>query len=148
LRPKKKKMGKKRIPVLSDTELKELENTYRHGKNHAIRLRSHLVLLKHQGHSSKYISGLKGYPKHQGTINTWVSRYEEFGLEGLKNKTGQGRKKILDKEAHETKVLEIVKSERQRLTYAKSLIENDLGVQMSKKTLTRFLKTLGVSINA
>lgn len=141
-------MGKKRIPQLSEAEIQALENAYRHGKSHAIRLRSHLVLLKNQGHSSKYISTLKGYPKHQGTINNWVSRYEEFGLEGLSNKTGQGRKKILNKEDHELKVKEIVKSERQRLSYAKSLIESELDVQMSKKTLTRFLKTLAVSINA
>jgi hypothetical protein len=38
----------------------------------------------------------------------------------LKNKSGQGRKMILNKEAHQTKVKEIVKSERQRLTYPKS----------------------------
>ena len=82
------------------------------------------------------------------TINNWVSRYEKDGIDGLKNKSGQGRKQILNKEAHEAKVKEIVKSERQRLDYAKSLIEKDLDVKMSKKTLTRFLKTLGVSINA
>jgi len=86
-------------------------------------------------------------PKHQGTINGWVSRYEAFGIAGLKNKSGQGRKKILNKEAHEVKVKEIVKSERQRLNYAKSLIEKELDLKMSKKTLTRFLKTLVGSIN-
>ena len=141
-------MGKKRIPQLSEASLKELEQTYRHGKSHSIRQRSHIVLLKSQGHSSKYISELQGYPKSQDTINHWVTRYETLGIAGLKNKSGQGRKKILNKEAHEEKVKAIVKSERQRLTYAKSLIENELDVKMSEKTLTRFLKTLGVSINA
>lgn len=141
-------MGKKRIPQLSEASIKELEHSYRHGKSHAIRQRSHIVLLKSEGYSSKAISQLKGYPKREDTINNWVSRYEAFGLAGLKNKSGQGRKKILTKEAHETKVKDIVKSERQRLNHAKSLIENELDVQMSTKTLSRFLKTLAVSINA
>lgn len=141
-------MGKKRIPTLSEAQIKELEDRYRSGKSHVIRQRAHIILLKNQGYSSKYISSLKGYPKHQGSINGWISRYETFGIEGLKNQKGQGRKNILNKEAHEEKVKEIVKSERQRLDYAKSLIEKDLDVQMSKKTLTRFLKTLTGSISA
>ena len=45
---------------------------------------------------------------------------------------------------HRQKVEEIVKLERQRLDYAKSLIEQELDVKMNKKTLTRFLKTLSV----
>ncbi len=141
-------MGKKRIPQIQEAGVKELEKIYRESNNHSLRLRCHIVLLKHQGHSSKYITLLKGYPQHQSTINNWVSRYEKDGIAGLKNKSGQGRKQILNKEAHETKVKEIVKLERRRLDYAKSLIEKDLDVKMSKKTLTRFLKTLGVSINA
>ncbi len=72
-------MGKTRIPHLSDSSLKELEQSYRQGQSHAIRQRSHIVLLKSQGHSSKYISELQGYPKSQDTINNWVTRYEELG---------------------------------------------------------------------
>jgi transposase len=140
-------MGKKLIPQLSQQQLSELDYTYRHDKSYALRLRCHLVLLKNQGHSSKYITTIKGYPQHQGTINSWVNRYEAFGLPGLKNKSGQGRKAILNKEAHQLRVKEIVESERQRLSHAKSLIEKELDLKMSKKTLTRFLKTLVGSIS-
>ena len=140
-------MGKKKQPKLNAEQETALLKTYRESTNASLRMRSHLILLKHQGHSSKYISGLKGYPKNEGMINTWVNRYESLGIEGLKNKTGQGRKRILDKTAHEAKVKEIIKSERQRLTQAKILIEKELDVKMSKKTLTRFLKVLAVSTN-
>jgi transposase len=146
--PQKLSMGKKLQPSLRPEQVSELEHGYRHGKSHSFRLRCHLVLLKSEGHSSKFITGLSGYPKHQGSINTWVTRYLKLGLAGLSNKSGQGRKKILDKTLHEERVKEIVKTERQRLSQAKSLIEKDLDVQMSKKTLTRFLKTLTGSINA
>lgn len=137
-------MGKIRIPIFSEVQIQELENGYRHGKSHALRQRCHIVLLKQQGHSSKHITSLKDYPKHQSTINNWVTRYEKLGITGLKNKHGQGRKSILNPVLHRQKVEEIVKSERQRLDYAKSLIEQELDVKMNKKTLTRFLKTLSV----
>ena len=140
-------MGRIRIPIFSDVQIQELENGYRQGKSHALRQRCHIVLLKQQGHSSKHITSLKDYPKHQSTINNWVTQYEKLGIIGLKNKHGQGRKSILNPALHRQKVEEIVKSERQRLDYAKSLIEQELAVKMSKKTLIRFLKTLSVPTN-
>ena len=140
-------MGRIRIPIFSDVQIQELENGYRQGKSHTLRQRCHIVLLKQQGHSSKHITSLKDYPKHQSTINNWVTQYEKLGIIGLKNKHGQGRKSILNPALHRQKVEEIVKSERQRLDYAKSLIEQELAVKMSKKTLIRFLKTLSVPTN-
>lgn len=140
-------MGKKVIPQLTEVQIAELELNYRKSKNHALRQRCHIVLLKSQGHTSKHITSLNGYPKHQGTINSWVNRYVASGITGLMNISGQGRRAILNKENHELKVKEIVKSERQRLTKAKDLIEKELDLKMSKKTLTRFLKTLVESSN-
>jgi transposase len=140
-------MPKKLIPLLSDTAVKELEFTYRNSSSHVLRQRCHIVLLKSQGYSSKHISELQGFPSNQVTINHWIYCYQDLGIDGLKNKAGQGRKSILNKEIHEVKVTEIVKSERQRLDYAKSLIEKELDVKMSKKTLIRFLKTVAVSLN-
>jgi transposase len=135
-------MGKKRIPLLTKEQVKELNHLYTTDGSHKVRQNAHIILLKSQGHSSEYITTLSGYPKHAVTINTWLNRYESSGIAGLKNKAGQGRKKILNKATDETIVKDIVKSERQRLTYAKSLIEKELDVQMSKRTLTRFLKRL------
>lgn len=135
-------MGKKRIPILDIEQVKELTHLYVNGASHKIRQNAHIILLKSQGHSSKYITSLSGYPKHEVSINGWLTRYESLGIEGLKNKAGQGRKKILNKATDETIVKDIVKSERQRLTHAKYLIEKELDVQMSKRTLIRFLKRL------
>lgn len=139
-------MGKKRIPNLSAEQVKELNHLYTNGSSHKIRQNAHIILLKSQGHSSKYITTLSGYPKFEVTINFWLTRYESLGISGLKNKAGQGRKKILNQATDETIVKDIVKSERQRLSHAKSLIEKELDVKMSKRTLSRFLKRLtGVS---
>ena len=77
-------MGKIRILIFSEVQIQELENGYRYGKNHTLRQRCHLVLLKQQGRSSKHITSFKGYPRHQTTINNWVTRYEKLGIIGLK----------------------------------------------------------------
>lgn len=140
-------MGKKRIPILSLEQQQALEYTYRHSTIHALRIRCHIILLKHQGRSSKEIALLAGYPT-QATINTWLTRYEQDGIEGLKNAPGQGRKNLLDPILHQQKVKEVVQQERQRLSIAKDILEKDLGTKFSKKTLTRFLKRLTEPINA
>lgn len=134
-------MGKKRVPELSVEQLKELENCHRNHKSHALRIRSHIILLKHQSRSSKDIASMRGYPT-QSTINTWLTRYEKDGILGLNNVTGQGRKKILQQDIHEQKVKEVVKLERQRLNIAKNTLEKDLNLEFSKRTLIRFLKKL------
>jgi transposase len=141
-------MGKKRTPILTESQLIELNHGYRHGTSHFYRQRCHLVLLKHQGYTALDISRLEGYPQQQLTINNWVSRYESKGLLGLMNERGQGRKTIINKEQHGEAVKSIIQSERQRLTYAKSLIEKEIGVSMSKSTLVRFLKVVAASTNA
>lgn len=135
-------MGKKRIPLLDSVQFEELTDLYMNGANHKIRQNAHIILLKSQGHSSKYITTLMGYPKYEVTVNSWLSRYEKYGIAGLKHKAGQGRKGILNVETDEAIVRQIVQSERQRLTHAKSLIEEKLGVQISRTTLVRFLKRL------
>lgn len=139
-------MGKKRVPTLGINELKELENGYRNSPIHAFRLRCHIILLKHQKRSSKDIASMSGYPTEE-TVNSWLTRYEKLGISGLKNASGQGRKKILDPNLHEQKVKEVVKKERQRLNIAKDILEKDLNIEFSKKTLTRFLKKLTEPIN-
>lgn len=140
-------MGKKRIPILSAEQLQELKNCYRNSTSHAHRTRSHIVLLKHQGWSSKEISLIPDYPT-QSTVNNWLTRYEKDGILGLKNASGQGRKKLLDPLLHEQKVKDIVKKERQRLNVAKDILEKDLNIKFSKKTLIRFLKKLTEPISA
>ena len=44
---------------------------------------------------------------NQVTVNVWLKRYEQGGIEGLKNLSGRGRKPILE-EADLEKVKEVV----------------------------------------
>jgi transposase len=139
-------MGKKRIIVLTDVQKKELEKGYKTGETHVFRQRCHIILLKSENRTSKEIAAIPSYP-NLISVNTWVTWYEQQGFEGLKTKSGQGRKKILDPVSHTEIIKSIVQEERQRFTQAKALIEQALDLKMSKKTLTRFLKELAAPTN-
>jgi transposase len=75
------------------------------------------------------------------TVNNWVASFERHGIEGLKTKAGQGRKPILT-DQHESMVRKAVQEERQRLSQAQKIIEENMGRSMSRATLTRFLKVI------
>lgn len=144
-------MGRKILLQLSETQREELEEGYRNGRGHTFRQRCRMVLLKFQGLSSKEISPIVGI-KSQNQINRWVKRYQscyaELGLEALRNEPGQGRKTILDPEKDQDKVRDAVKLERQRLSQAKRLVEEQTGKTFHLKTLKRFLKNLSADTSA
>lgn len=144
-------MGRKLTLELNSTQREELESGYRHGNSHGFRQRCRIILLKHQGLLSKDISPIVGF-KSQNQINYWVKRYQshydEFGIGALRNQAGQGRKPILDLEVDKDKVRKAVQSERQRLSQAKLIVEEQTGKTFHLKTLKRFLKNLSADTSA
>jgi transposase len=104
-----------------------------------------MVLLKAEGLPTRMIVPIVGITSEK-SINLWIKRYSEFGISGLRNLPGQGRKSILD-ESNIKLVMESVQKERQRLTKAKEMIEEQMGKRFDLKTLKRFLKNLAVDIS-
>jgi len=51
-----------------------------------------MVRLKLEGYSSKEIGGITGCCEM--SVNNWIMRFEQQGVEGLKTKKGCGRKPI------------------------------------------------------
>ena len=131
-------MGNIRTLQLDPHHREELENGYRNGYSHAFRKRCHLVLLKTQQRTSLEVGNIVGL--HQVSVNNWLNRYENEGINGLKTKPGRGRKPIIDPVKDAEKVRKAVQLERQRLSQAKHLLEIELGKKFSLKTLKRFLK--------
>lgn len=80
------------------------------------------------------------------SVNNWIKRFEQQGVEGLKTKQGRGRKPILTPD-HFCIVREAVEQERQRLRQAQKIIEQHIGKPMSKETLSRFLKGITAVTN-
>lgn len=133
-------MGKIRVINLREEQRKSLEAGLRSGKSHGFRMRCQLVLLKSEGRSSKEVAGL--VKMHPISVNNWLNRFEQEGLAGLTIKAGRGRKLVLDLAQDTEKVKKAVQKERQRLSQAKLLLEQQLNKDFSLKTLKRFLKKL------
>lgn len=133
-------MGKRRIIDLNPTDRQALEDAFRTGSSHAFRQRCQIVLLKSEGRSSNEVASI--VKQHYVSVNTWLTRYQQTGLDGLRTKPGRGRKPLLNKETDATLVRQVVQNERQRLSQAKVELEAQTGRTMSLKTLQRFLKSL------
>lgn len=139
-------MGKIRTIELGSTERAGLEQGYRSDHRHAFRQRCQLVLLKSEGRTSEQVGQL--LQLNPVTVNHWLNRYQAEGLAGLETKPGRGRKPVLEPTRDLEQVRQAVVQERQRLSQAKLLLEEQLGKEFSLKTLQRFLKKLTAATNA
>ena len=139
-------MGRRAKKIdLTEAERTALEKGFKSSSSKSFSQRCHMILLKSQGRTSQEIADIFGVTFQP--VNSWVKRYLESGIEGLKTRPGQGRKPILDKVQDGEKVKATIKKERQRIKLAKEELENDLGKKFSVLTLKRFLKNLGADTN-
>jgi transposase len=130
--------------ILSKEDREQLEQCYKMSERHGFRQRCKMVLLKSEGYSLKEISVI--LDTNIISVHNWLKRYEGEGIEGLKTKRGQGRKPILEEE-HLSIVRTAVEQERQRLSQARKIVEENIGKKMSNETLTRFLKVITAVTN-
>ena len=132
-------MSGKEIKVLelSRDDRKRLEEDFKHGSSHCYcyRQRFKMILLKSDGHTSDGIAVILS--TNAVSINNWLNRYKSTRIEGLKTKEGRDRKPIL-KEEQLSIVRAAVEQERQGLSQARQIVEENIGRKMSNDTLTRF----------
>lgn len=134
-------MGRVNTPILTSEGRKALEKGYQTGKSHAFRKRCQLILLKSESRDSASVGSI--VKMCAMTVNTWVKRYKDEGIDGLKTKAGRGRKSILNKTTDEATVLAAVKANRQRVDMAKAEWESaQSNKTVSRDTFRRFLKAL------
>ncbi len=131
-------MAKIKSIALTFDQQAALEQASRHGKSHSFRQRCLMILLKSESRTSKEVAKQIGCC--EVVVNSWMKRYQEQGLDGLKTKEGQGRLPILSKETDLAAVRQAVQQNRQRVSLAKAELIQELGKEFSTQTLTRFLK--------
>lgn len=129
---------------LSVAARKDLEQGYKQSEYHVFRQRCKMVLLKAEGYTSKQVAALLA--TNEISVHNWLKRYAVEGIRGLQTKKGQGRKPILEEE-HLSMVRAAVQQERQRLSQARKMVEDNIGKKMSGQTLTRFLKLITALTN-
>jgi transposase len=138
-------MGRVNTPILSESAKLALEHDFKISQVHCYRMRCQVILLKSTGRKSEEVAEITGMT--YVSVNAWVKRYKDFGIEGLINKPGQGRKPILDKETDKESILQSIKAHRQRIQTAKADWEEKSGKSVSISTLKLFLKALTDDIN-
>ena len=139
-------MAKIKSVELMPDQRAALEKASRHGKSYSFRQRCLMVLLKSESRTSKDVAAQVGCC--EVVVNTWMKRYQEQGLDGLRTKAGRGRKSILRADTDLAAVRQAVQSSRQRISLAKAELERELGKEFSQLTLRRFLKKTVAATNA
>lgn len=143
-------MGRVLNIELTTEQRTELENCFKQSENHVFRQRCQIILLKSTNRMTSDICQIVGI-KSQNQVNRWIKRYKneysQLGISVLRNIEGQGRKPIFNTETEAEIIQKVVKTERQKLGNAKSILEKELNKSFNIKTLKNFLKTLAGDIN-
>jgi transposase len=142
-------MGRVNTPAINEAEKLALENGLRTSKSHAFRMRCQTILLKSDGRKSKDVASIVGM--NHVSVNSWLKRYKDEGIEGLLTKPGRGRKALIDQQTDTEAIIEAVKANRSRIGMAKAEWEtkrNEASSPVGREAFTNFLKTLAQDINA
>ena len=124
---------------LTDSEKHDLEIAYKTGDSHCYRTRCKAILLKSQGKSANEIASILDVSIP--SVFNWIKRYGDEGINGLKTRTGRGRKPIIDSSDEEI-IRKAIEEDRQNVSKARKTWQNATGKKASDATLKRFLSYL------
>lgn len=130
------------MKITDEKIIKELIQIKNHGKTKQERVRSHAILLSNDGKTSKELAEI--FFVSQRTVFQWFRDFKERGIESLSCQSGRGRKTILnvvkDKDIIEKQI--VAHPHQPKKAYA--LVLEELQIEMSYKTFSRFLKKYSI----
>lgn len=132
-------MRAKRYIKLEPSEVITLKEGYKNVSHHQFKSRCHCLLLSHQGHDMAILKTI--FQVSHPTITNWFDSWQQQGIVGLWNKSGQGRKAILT-DSDKPLIKSKVQASPQQLKQVRLELKEELNKEFSTKTLQRFLKTL------
>lgn len=141
-------MSRVNTPLLDEAAQAALEKLYKHSPNHTLRQRCQAVLLKASGRGSLEVGQVVGLCRV--SVDSWVKRYKEEGINGLKTKPGRGRKPVLTIATDQVAVRSAVEDNRQRIRLAKAEWESQRAAgepAVGRDAFRAFLKVLVADIN-
>jgi transposase len=130
------------IQGLNFETTKLLQRIYKESKHHKVRQRSQCILLSYQGYMANELAHI--FKVNRITIYSWLDDWESRHFSSLYAKKGRGRPSKLNPEQKE-KVREWSKQYPKNLNKIVSLIEQEFGLEMSKSTIKRILKSFQLS---
>ncbi len=122
----------------------ELEYTMHFDSKPFMQKRCRIILLKADGRSSKSIA--EELSTSELTVNRWVNRYLCSGMEGLRNKPGQGAKRIMDSSDTQI-VIDAIERDRLSVMKAKERWEEATGKEACRSTFRSFLSALAQDLD-
>lgn len=130
------------ITGLTEEAKKELEEGFKHGLSHRFRIRCQSILLSASGHQINELAPM--YQVDRDSVCKWFDSWEREGIAGLADKPRSGRpaKLRIDNAEHVQEVKKQLAKECQSLSKVQADLKETLQVEVSKKTLQRFLKAL------
>ncbi len=125
---------KKKFIELGEVGKTTLQEGEKNGKARAFRQRCQCLRLSSEGYQVKELASI--FRVSEISIYGWFKRWEKGGIVALRDKTGHGRRAIL--QAEDLAVIkEKVQENAQRLKIARSILKEVLGREFSTKTLKR-----------
>lgn len=144
-------MGKSVLRV-QRSNADEIKKMLSRNESYAVGVRLYLVYLVAIGHSSRKLSQINNISFKQ--ITNWVHRFENEGIEGLKDKKGRGRHSILsEKQLGRIRSLVVDESPEKHGFKSKKWtgplladwIQKEYGVQYQKAQVYNLLNKMGVA---
>ena len=126
------------IKGITKETFKLLKRIYKQSKYYQVRQRSLAIQLSYEGY--KIAELMKILKVSRNTIYNWFNNWENLGLVGLYNRSGQGRKKQFDIKEQE-KIRKWVKETPKNLGKVQERIKKEWGVTTSKDTIKRIIKS-------
>ena len=125
------------IKGLTKDTIKLLKRIYKQSKYYQVRQRSHCILLSYEKYKISELITI--FKVSRNTIYNWFNNWEYFGLVGLYNHPGQGRKKIFNARQQEI-IQEWVKETPKNIRLVQERIHTQWGIKASKDTIKRVIK--------
>lgn len=135
------------IEKLTKEQKSSLKKGYQTGKSHIFRRKCHCILLSHEGKTVNELCEF--FSVSRISIYKWLKKWESQGIVGLELKPGRGRppKLNLKDQKQVKKIKTLVENEPKNLNRVVGQLQSELGIDLSKKTLKRFLKNLNTDGN-
>ena len=123
-------------------EIKHIEKLIKKERDPQVRDRLRGVLLLKKGYTQGKVAEIMDVTTR--TVYNWKNRYNQEGVEGLRNKPIPGRKTTLDESDMEK--LRMLLEERDYWTsnQVRALIKEEFGVEFTTRHIPRILRKLGL----
>jgi transposase len=130
------------IQDLSQDTIQLLQKIYQKSKHHRVRQRAQCMLLSYQVYTIKELSFI--FKVDRVTIYNWFDNWESKHFAGLYDRKGKGRRPIFNEDQKE-QIRQWVKAFPKNLNKIRALIREEFGLDSSKQTIKRVLKSLQFS---